>query len=122
MLFAFLDTCISLHYPPLKDVDWLKVCEADAVTIMVCNPYASEIDLKKSDALISDRARKRIKEIEDHMQKQIRNGVRIDYFFDDELAADWKNNPPPNDERIAKCALKYRTKNNAEVAIITEDI
>jgi hypothetical protein len=125
MLVAFVDTNICLHYPLLKDIkwNWLELCGTESVTLMFCHPMVGELDDKKSDAQFSERARKRLREIEDHVEKPLQPNVTVEFYFNDELSEKWHGtaSPEANDERICQCVLAYKRATGAAVAVVTED-
>ena len=62
-LTVFPDTNALLHYPPFKEIDWLKLCNANYVKIVICLQVIHELDEKKSDSFLSNRAKIVIKDI-----------------------------------------------------------
>jgi len=123
---VFADTNIFLHYPPLAQIDWASICNAMSVELVVCLTVIHELDEKKSDARLSSRAERAIKEIreasKDH--SEIRPGVTVSVFNQEIKSADFPDTLSPEiaDDRIVHLARLYKQQNpNAEVAIATAD-
>ncbi len=125
-LNLFLDTNSLLHYPPIKDIDWCQVCDAESVNLILCLQVINELDGKKDDSRLGDRARKRIKEIQklNSGDKSVRDGVTIEVFnqplrasdFPDTLSIDEK------DDRIVHLVLKYSENHaHSNIHVCTED-
>ena len=123
----FLDTNSLLHYPPIKSVDWKTVCDCEAVRLVLCLQVIRELDEKKDDSRLGDRASKAIKEI-----KAIRSsggvvgdGVSLDVFNHEVKAADFPAtlSYDSKDDRIVHSVKQYAEANpNATVAVYTEDM
>ena len=62
-LTLFIDTNHFLHYPPLADRDWCAECGAKSVKLVVCMPVIHELDEKKSNPRLKDRAERAIREL-----------------------------------------------------------
>ncbi|MEA2707430.1 MAG: hypothetical protein QOF78_31 [Phycisphaerales bacterium] len=124
MIVAFIDTNALLHYPPLADVDWCKICNDTEVTIMMCLPVAKELDKHKSNPRLGERAKKRIREIEENINREIRPGVSVRFYDDPLRASDFPDTLSPEvfDDQIVHYAVMYRQKHGGDVAIITEDM
>jgi hypothetical protein len=124
MLYAFIDTNVSLHYPPLAHIDWCKVCGVDEVTLMFSLASIDELDDKKSDPVFAEKARQRIKEIDASEGKgEIRQGVRIEVYAASIRSRDFAAtlDPERGDERIVQYAIAFRDRESKTIAIITED-
>src|SRR5437867_2014425 len=46
---AFPDSNILLHFKPLAQIDWLAICKARRVRLVVCLQVINELDDKKAD-------------------------------------------------------------------------
>lgn len=123
-LVVFIDTNALLHYPPLAQIDWCKVCNAEAITIMLCQPVINELDKYKSDPRLGERARSRIREIDQHIEKEVRTGVRVGVYNAPLRSADFPDTLSPEsfDDRITHFALMYEKREAKAVAVITEDL
>lgn len=115
MLFAFVDTNVILHYRPVAEIDWRKVCGEKAVTIMLCMPVIDELDRKKSDPRLGQRAKDRIRDLQQRSGKTIRPNVTLQIYHDPE------DDSGVGDRGIAKIVAAYRDREGAKVAVITED-
>jgi predicted ribonuclease YlaK len=111
-LVVFPDTNILLHYPPLKHIDWLSICDSESVKLVLCMQVIHELDGKKDDARLSERAQHKIKEISEYRLNNslVRENVDLEIFnnelkegdFGEEFSSDSK------DDRIALSVKKYR--------------
>jgi predicted ribonuclease YlaK len=82
MVIVFPDTNTLLHYPLPPNVDWLRVCEADAAELVLCLQVITELDEKKNDVRLSERAAGVIKSL-DIIHEQggsVRDGVKLNIF------------------------------------------
>jgi len=122
----FLDTNIFLHYPPIKEIEWLKMCECENVNLILCMQVIHELDEKKSDTLLSRRASKSIKEIDSihSSDKIVSDNVILNIFnyeikkedFPEMLSFESK------DDRIVYTVKKYiETTGLNKVYICSED-
>jgi hypothetical protein len=115
MLFAFIDTNVILHYRPIAEIDWCKVCGEKDITIMMCMPVIDELDRKKFDARLGQRAKERIQELQQQTAIPVRPNVGFKIYHDpsEDAVAD--------DASIAKLVAAYRDREHADVVVITED-
>lgn len=125
-IFVFPDTNVLLHYPPLDQMDWSSICNSTSVTLVICLTVIHELDAKKSDSRLSDRADRAIKQIRDaaKSQAQIRPGVTVTVFNREICAADFPAmlSRESADDRIVHLAKQYQGDNpSSEVAIATAD-
>lgn len=125
-LHVFPDTNVFLHYPPLSQIDWRKLCDASNVHLVVCLQVVHELDDKKSDTRLGARAERAIKEIrEGHRSgRSLREGVTISIFNRELRREDFATtlSPDSGDDKIVHLAQMYRDHNpGQEVAIATED-
>lgn len=126
-LFLFPDTNGLLHYPPITDVDWPTVCDAKQVTLVFCMQVIDELDDKKSDPRLADRASRVIKDITRVMsnQNEVRSNVRLEVFKHELRSEDLANplSPDSGDDRIVHLVKKYIEKTGAkDVAVYSEDL
>lgn len=124
---VFLDTNTLLHYPLIKDVDWKVVAGCETVHLVICMQVIHELDEKKSDARLGDRANRVIKEIKSILQAsgRVRDGITLEVFNYEVRGDDF---PPTmsfdsKDDRIVRSLKKYAELHSvAEPAIYSEDI
>jgi hypothetical protein len=125
-IHAFTDSNVFLHYKPLAQIDWCRVLKARSVVLVICLPVIQELDNKKSDPRLADRARRAIKEIEEHeaAAKPLRSGVTLE-VYNEELRRDEfpsSLSPDSQDDRIVHLARKYMLAHvDRKVCIVTED-
>lgn len=126
-LWLFPDTNSLLHYPPVGDVDWRAVCGCKFVHLMLCLPVIHELDEKKDDSRLGDRARRIIKELKGITAAGgvVRDGVVLEIFnyelrreeFPGTLSYD------SSDDRIVHAVKGYGSLNpEAAVAVYSEDM
>lgn len=124
---VFLDTNSLLHYPPIKSVDWKAVCDSDYVRLVLCLQVIHELDEKKDDNRLGDRASRAIKEI-----KAIRStggivsdGVVLEVFNHAVQIADFPAtlSYDSKDDRIVHSVKKFAELNACSMlAVYTEDM
>jgi hypothetical protein len=75
----YVDTNIFLHYPPLDQIDWQSLTQGDRVELVVCMPVIHELDEKKNDPLLGQRAKRSLQDISRLSQPNvlIRDGVAL---------------------------------------------
>jgi len=123
---VFPDTNALLHYPPIKEIDWKTVCDADSVKIVLCMQVIHELDEKKSHPRLSERAKRTIKEISflRNSDDPVNEGVTIEIYtykidpsdFPDTMRIDEK------DDRIMRQVMKYiEDTHEHNVIICSED-
>jgi len=123
----FVDTNILLHYPPIDKIDWCSLCGAGTVSVVLSMPVIHEIDDKKKDYLLKDRAARVIRDIEriaEHGSK-ISDAVILELEHEDVAEHDLPEgfSPQSNDDIIIARALRHRERApNRHVAIVTEDL
>jgi hypothetical protein len=120
-----LDSNILIHFKPLRDIDWLSICQAKQVTLLICFQVIKELDDKKSDPRLSERAKRAIKEIGDLRGTEFRPGVRLEVFNKalraEEFPADMSFDC--YDDRIIRSVELYVANHpeDTAVGILTED-
>src|SRR5689334_9354396 len=94
----FLDTNSLLHYPSIKDVDWLNVCDSEAVVLVLCMQVVHELDEKKSDAKLRSRAERVLRDVEamETNQQGLRHGVSMETFLTEPRHADFPPSLSPD--------------------------
>jgi len=125
-LCVFPDTNVFLHFPPLKDIDWCAISGTKLVELIVCMTVVHELDAKKGDSRLSDRATRAIREIRDAQQlgAAIRDGVQLSVFNREVRAADFPDtlSPESADDRILHQAKLYAQEHpNVTIAVATGD-
>ncbi len=126
LLHVFPDTMVFLHYRPLSQIDWRRICDASTVHLVICMQVIHELDTKKGDSRFAGRAERAIKEIRNASDTgdTLREGVTLSIFdqvlrqsdFSETLSPDW------GDDRIVHLVQRYRDQNSGrEVAIATGD-
>lgn len=115
MLTAFIDTNVILHYRPICDIDWCKVCGEKPVTIMLCMPVIDELDRKKSDPRLGQRAKDRIRDLQQRAGNTLRENVTLQIYHDPE------DDAGSGDKSIGRIVAAYRDRQGVNVVVITED-
>lgn len=123
----FPDTNIFLHYPQLKDVDWKKVCNASRVVVVICMQVIRELDGKKDDPRLGERARRAIKEIRGIRASdgKIREDVELEIFNHEMRLSDFPDSLSPEspDDRIVHFAKQFsKVRPGCDVRIYSEDL
>jgi hypothetical protein len=123
---AFPDSNIFLHYPPLSELDWCRICDAKAVTLVVCLPVIHELDHKKSDSRLGGRAERAVKQLREIYATDgvIREGVTLAVYNQELRLEEFPASlsPDSNDDRIVHLVEKYIAANpGLAVAVVTED-
>jgi hypothetical protein len=126
-MHLFLDTNSLLHYPAIKDVDWKMICRRDSVRLVLCMQVIHELDEKKDDPRLSDRANRIIKVIKTIKSAggAVRDGVTLSIFNNEIKAAEFPASLSidSKDDRIVHSVKKYLEENaGAPVAMYTEDM
>jgi hypothetical protein len=125
-LTIFPDTNVLLHYPPFNEIDWLKLCNANYVKIVLCLQVIRELDEKKNDSLLSNRAKRVIKDIKQIKKTGsiVRDNVSLE-VFNSELRFDelpQSLSPDSGDDKIVHLVKKYQSENpDEDISILTED-
>lgn len=123
----FLDTNVLLHYPALSSVDWLKVAGLDAIKLHLCITVIHELDDKKSDPLLRQRAESVIDQIEEVLKRDglVRPGVTLETSAQELPRADPGSgfSEASSDDQILRHAIAYKALNpDASVTVVTEDL
>src|SRR5688572_22491663 len=81
-LCLFLDTNTILHYPQFAYVDWLAAAGTTKVRLVLCMQVIHELDSKKDDARLGERASIAIKEIRRLLKENcpVRDRVTLEVF------------------------------------------
>ena len=125
-LILFPDTNSLLHYPPIKEVGWRAICIADEVKLVLCMQVINELDEKKDDSRLGDRARRAIKEIKTLIANGglVREGVTIEVFNQtlraDEFTASLS--PDSKDDNTVHLVKKYLEKTRPQMLLSTRKI
>jgi predicted ribonuclease YlaK len=115
---AFLDTNILLHYPPLRDLNWKALCNAESVKLVICMQVIHELDEMKGHPHLADRARRAIKEIRELSSAgcRVRDDVELEIFACEIRREDFPAtlSPESGDDRIVWLAKKYAADRHVE--------
>lgn len=123
----FLDTNCLLHYPPLSQIDWRKLAGAKTVKLCICMIVAHELDKKKNDPLLRDRANGAIKELSrmNRAKGAVRDNVTLEILVGELRREDFPHgySPDSSDDAILVHALQYGDEHVEEkIAIVSEDL
>lgn len=122
----FPDTNGLLHYPPMKEIHWQELAGAKTVRLVLCMQVIHELDEKKGDSRLGDRAERVIKEIKTILASEgfVREGVTLTVFNHELRSADFPDSlsPDSKDDRIVHLAKKYLEGKAEMAAVYTEDI
>jgi hypothetical protein len=123
----FVDTNYFLHYPPLVDTDWLTLCGASEARLCLCITVINELDDKKSDPQLGDRARQSIREIRQTREGGgiVRERVALETLPNDLRVEDFPLgfSPESPDDAILVHALLYgQAHPHLKVAVVSEDL
>ncbi len=120
---VFPDSNIFLHFKPLAQIDWLVVCRPKKVKLVVCLQVINELDDKKGDPRLSDRAKRAVKDIREMRDKEIRPGVTLTIFNHALRAEDFPAgmSPDRNDDRIVRSVQAYLAAHPEETAAVATD-
>lgn len=126
LIHTFPDSNIFLHYPPLSQLDWCRICDARMVTLVLCLPVIHELDHKKSDSRLGGRAERAVRELRElHAAGgAVRDGVTLAVYNQELRLEEFPASlsPDSNDDRIVHLVKKYMTANpGVPVAVVTED-
>jgi hypothetical protein len=123
----FPDTNTLLHYPPIKDVAWKDACGVTVIRLVLCMQVIHELDAKKDDPRLGDRARRAIKEVETILDAGgiVAEDVTLEVFNYEIRASDFPDTLSPDsaDDRIVHSVKEYvRRHGSIAVCIYSEDI
>jgi predicted ribonuclease YlaK len=126
-IYAFPDTNILIHYKPLAQIDWCGVLEARSVVLVICMPVIDELDQKKSDPRLTDRAKRAIKDIAEYgtAAKPIGPRVRLEIYNEQLLRGEVPDSvsPDSHDDQIIQLVRKYAgTHSERQTCVVTEDL
>lgn len=121
----FLDTNSLLHYPPIRSVKWSAVANSNKVRLLLCLQVIHELDEKKDDSRLGNRAKRVIKEVRELRQADAESGFTLEVFNYEVKSADFPESLSidSKDDRIVLSALKYSEQHPSErIAVYTEDM
>jgi PIN domain len=123
----FLDTNSLLHYPPITQVDWPAVRQSRFVRLVLCMQVVHELDSKKDDPRLGERAGRVIKEIDTILEQDgvVAEGVSLKVFSYEIRTADFADTLSPDsmDDRIVHSVKKYlECHPGSLVAVYSEDM
>ncbi len=128
---VFLDTNIYLHYRDFDQIDWLKVLNTDAVTIIIPPVTIRELNKHKDSTISSPRIRKRAGVIfkklaelfESSSQAQVKANITIRHEANDPdiFKAHNLNSEIQDDHLIASIIMCRDEMPKAEIVLVTAD-
>ena len=126
-IHVFIDTNIYvLHYPPLDQLDWCELCGSEEVVLVICLPVVQELDKKKSEPRLGDRAARAIQAIRQFAgSTPLRENVTLTIFNHEIRKEDFPATLSPDsmDDKIVYLAKKYGDLHpGTSVAVVTEDL
>lgn len=120
-----VDTNILLHYAKLSDIDWSKLAGDERVEIILVMPVIHELDEKKSDPYLGDRAQRVIAEINQWRSSNVvvRPGVVLRVLADEAVQEDLPQGFSLNlrDDQIIALTIKLST-DGVRTRIVTQDL
>ena len=124
---VFPDTNSLLHYPPIRDLDWLGLCDAKFVRIVLCMQVIHEVDDKTSDHRLEDRAMRAVKEISKIRDAggAVREGVTLEFYNREPVFADFPDSLSPDsfDDRIIFLLQRFEEETGESgAAVFSEDL
>jgi len=120
-LTVFPDTNVLLHYPHVDQIDWLKWCNCESIKIILCLKVIDELDCKKNDPNLGERAGKVLKKVNKIITSN--NGQIKDEILLKTGDKDLKYTDISADEAIIQQALDYQSNHQDEdLYIMTEDL
>jgi hypothetical protein len=128
---VFLDTNIYLHYQDINQIDWPKVLQTDAVTIVIPPVTIRELNKHKdshSRPRIKKRAGVTLKRLstlfESGVKAQIRDGVEVQFEDRDPLidfGAHQLSREVQDDHLIASIVICRSEKPREDITLVTSD-
>jgi hypothetical protein len=118
-LALFPDTNVWLHFRPVREVDWCALTGAASVRLIVCGQVLDELDEKKYDSRLSDRATRALAVITAAIRAEavLRPGVELAVLADAPEAGTGNA-----DAVVIRTAQEYAASHpGTEVAIVTAD-
>jgi hypothetical protein len=126
------DVHVALHFKRFDQIDWCKVVDADAVTLVIAPPFMSELDDKKngSKGNLQKRARSVSAwlggRLDDEALCELSERVRLVFLSDEpELSVDFAAHrlvPTNLDDRYIACLIAEREQYpDVEVVFVTTD-
>jgi hypothetical protein len=113
---AFVDTNVFLHFTPADQMDLSDIAEGRPLHLVVCVPVVRELDQKKHDPRLGERARKALRMIEDMDGKEIQPGVMLVVYPNDPQSADANV-----DQQIIRASVEYSQGGREAAVIMTDD-
>lgn len=105
---VFVDADVFLHYPPLSDLPWEELCPG-VRTVAVCLSVVGQVDSKKNDPRLRDRALRAVADIRRFRdQRQVREGLPFRVYHDSVRDEDVLPplTPSSSDDRILTAVLQ----------------
>lgn len=116
-MIIVIDTNILLHCKPLHEFNWLTFFEAKTIEVVLCSTVLEELDEKKNDPAMSDRAKSADRMLRQYEQSKdkIDPGVTLRFEESDSIS------DAQNDTKILQCARRLAMEENSSVLILTND-
>jgi hypothetical protein len=120
-----VDSNVLLHFRSMAEIDWCKICGQVGIELLLVMPVLHELDHKKSDPILRDRARRVIKDIKvaRDAHGKVRAGVTL--RIDAEELSPTDAVPPlvyvQRDDQIIAIAKRH-IASGSDVRIVTEDM
>ena len=128
--FAFPDTNTFLHYPPVDQMDWAALLQADSVVLVITPVVIRELNKHKDfprTSKMRERAAAALSRLHDWSEKAtpIRSAVELKFRIDDPVVDFTVNNLSQNveDDHFIASVLEHRNEHPGHThVIVTEDL
>jgi hypothetical protein len=125
-IIAFPDTNVLLRAQALKQIDWKVALGANDVELVVARVVVDELDRKKYDPKLQERARKANAQLQEIHEAggTVADGVRLVVAYGELDAGELKSHGllwDHGDDRLLGCALKYLSGDLTNIVIVSMD-
>jgi hypothetical protein len=122
---VFPDTNFFLHFRAVREQPWCERLKVDRVKILVCKQVLKELDTKKYDTRLRERAIRALREIEKDLESSsIRTNVTFGLCSTRPSSGDFI--PPLQadhpDDLIAATLIAHRSATGEEIALVSDDL
>ncbi len=126
MTVVFVDACIFLEFPPIGQIDWLKLTGDSEARLVLTIPVLNALDHYKTDPRRAQRAVRALENIREIWNRNngVREEVTLETLADEILKADFPTgySPDSNDDHILLLLKKYQNDNpGLKVVMSSED-
>jgi hypothetical protein len=123
---AFPDTNVLLHAQALKQIDWRSLLGAEEVELAIARVVFDELDRKKYDPRLKERARRANAQLQEILEAggRLAEGVRLSLVFGELDNAELKSHGliwDHGDDRLIGCALKFGGGARKGVVVVSMD-